>query len=142
MFGLQQVYTNEVGELNGKTHFHYPFRLNNVDIFNKHHKSLYHKEGDIPPEYKRLNQKVHRSVTNDLNNLMNFNATRGSEKQKFEEHPTNLHLLYARSKPRYLLVNNRNTEIQDKIEGMRKPGNRFYERYPEHSSFLTPSKGR
>ena len=139
---MQDVATNEVGELNGKTHFHYPFRLNNVDIFNKHHKSLYHREGDYPPEFKRLNQKVHRSVTNDMNNLMNFNATRGSEKQQFKEHPTNLHLHYPRSKPRYLLVNNRNTEIQDKIEGMRKPGNRYYERYPEHSSFLTPSKGR
>ena len=141
MFGLQNVSTNEIGELNGKTHFHYPFRLNNIDIFNKHHKSLYHREGDIPPEHKRYNQKVHRSVTNDLNNLMNFNPTRGSEKQKFEEHHTNLHLHYPKSKPRYLLVNNRNTEIQDKIESMRKPGKHF-ERYPQHSSFLTPSKGR
>ena len=140
---MQNVATNEVGELDAtKKSFHYPFRLNNVDIFNKHHKSLYHREGDFPPEFKRLNQKVHRSVTNDMNNLMNFNPTRGSEKQQFKEHPTNMHLHYARSKPRYLLVNNRNTEIQDKIEGMRKPGNRFYERYPEHSSFLTPSKGR
>ena len=141
MFGLQNVATNEVGELNGKKHFHYPFRLNNVDIFNKHHKSVYHKEGDFPAEFKRLNQRVHRSVTNDMNNLMNFNPTRGSEKQKFEEHPTNMHLHYPKSKQRYLLVNNRNTEIQDKIEGMRKPGQHF-ERYPEHSSFLTPSKGR
>jgi hypothetical protein len=142
MFGLQNVATNEVGQLDGSKHFYYPFRLNNVDIFNKHHKSLYHKEGGIPAEFKRLNQKVYRSVTNDMNNLMNFNATRGSEKQQFKEHPTNLHLHYARSKPRYLLVNNRDTSIPDKIEGMRKPGNRFYERYPEHSSFLTPSKGR
>ena len=85
MFGLENVATNQVGELNGKKHFHYPFRLNNVDIFNKHHKSLYHKEGDYPPEFKRLNQKVYRSVTNDMNNLMNFNPTRGSEKQQFED---------------------------------------------------------
>ena len=141
MFGLQNVATNEVGELNGKKHFHYPFRLNNVDIFNKHHKSLYHKEGDYPPEFKRLNQKVYRSVTNDMNNLMNFNPTRGSEKQQFEQHPTNMHLHYSKSKPRYLLVNNRNTEIQDKIESMKKPG-KHYERYPQHSSFLTPTKGR
>ena len=141
MFGLQNVATNEVGELNGKKHFHYPFRLNNVDIFNKHHKSLYHKEGDYPPEFKRLNQKVYRSVTNDMNNLMNFNPTRGSEKQQFEEHPTNMHLHYPKSKQRYLLVNNRDTSIPDKIEGMRKPGKHF-ERYPEHSSFLTQSKGR
>ena len=141
MFGLQQVYTDEVGELNGKTNYHYPFRINNATIFNKHHKSAYHKEGDIPPEYKRMFVQHHRSVINDMNNLMNFNPTRGSEKQKFEEHPTNLHLHYPQSKQRYLLVNNRNTEIQDKIESMRKPGKHF-ERYPEHSSFLTPSKGR
>jgi len=141
MFGLQNVESNEVGELNGKTHFHYPFRINNATIFNKHHKSVYHKEGGIPPEYKRLNQRVHRSVTNDMNNLINFNPTRGSEKQQFEEHKTNMHLHYPNSKPRYLLVNNRNTEIQDKIESMRKPGKHF-ERYPQHSSFLTPSKGR
>ena len=142
MFGMQNVATNEVGELDAtKKSFHYPFRLNNVDIFNKHHKSLYHKEGDYPPEFKRLNQKVYRSVTNDMNNLMNFNPTRGSEKQQFEEHPTNMHLHYPKSKQRYLLVNNRDTSIPDKIEGMKKPGKHF-ERYPEHSSFLTPSKGR
>jgi hypothetical protein len=141
MFGLQNVSTNEVGELNGAKNFHYPFRINNTTIFNKHHKSVYHREGDIPPEHKRYNQRVHRSVTNDMNNLMNFNPTRGSEKQKFKEHHTNMHLHYPKSKQRYLLVNNRNTEIQDKIEGMRKPGKHF-ERYPEHSSFLTPSKGR
>ena len=141
MFGLQNVESNEVGELNGKTHFHYPFRINNATIFNKHHKSVYHKEGGIPPEYKRLNQRVHRSVTNDMNNLINFNPTRGSEKQQFEEHKTNMHLHYPNSKPRYLLVNNRNTEIQDKIESMRKPGKHHF-KYPEHSSFLTPSKGR
>ena len=142
MFGLQDVSTNEVGELNGKTNFHYPFRLNNADVFGKHHKSLYHKEGDIPPEYKKMFVQHHRSVINDMNNLMNFNPTRGSEKQQFKEHPTNMHLHYPKSKQRYLLVNNRNTEIQDKIESMKKPGNRYYERYPEHSSFLTPSKGR
>ena len=142
MFGLQNVATNEVGQLDGSKHFHYPFRLNNVDIFNKHHKSVYQREGDYPPEFKRLNQRVHRSVTNDMNNLMNFNPTRGSEKQQFKEHPTNMHLHYPKSKQRYLLVNNRDTSIPDKIEGMRKPGNRYYERYPEHSSFLTPSKGR
>jgi len=141
MFGLQDVYTNEVGELQGRTNFHYLFRINNATIFNKHHKSLYHKEGGIPPEYKRLNQRVHRSVTNDMNNLMNFNPTRGSEKQQFEEHSTNLHLIYPKSKPRYLLVNNRDTSIPDKINDMKKPGKHF-ERYAEHSSFLTPSKGR
>jgi len=142
MFGLQQVYTDEVGELNGKKNFHYPFRINNATIFNKHHKSLYHKEGDIPPEYKRMFVQHHRSVINDMNNLMNFNATRGSEKQQFKEHPTNLHIHYPQSKQRYLLVNNRDTSIPDKIESMRKPRDRYYERYPEHSSFLTPSKGR
>ena len=141
MFGLQKVYENEVGELQGKFHYHYPFRINNATIFNKHHKSVYHKEGDIPAEFKRLNQRVHRSVTNDMNNLMNFNPTRGSEKQQFKEHPTNLHLIYPKSKPRYLLVNNRDTSIPDKINDMKKPGKHF-ERYPEHSSFLTPSKGR
>lgn len=141
MFGLQNVATNEVGELNGKTNFHYLFRINNATIFNKHHKSVYHKEGSIPPEYKRFNQRVHRSVTNDMNNLMNFNPTRGSEKQQFKEHPTNLHLHYPNSKPRYLLVNNRDTSIPDKINDIKKPGKHF-ERYAEHSSFLTPSKGR
>jgi hypothetical protein len=92
-------------------------------------------------EFKRLNKKQYNSVTNMLNNLQNFNATSKSLTQ-FEHHDTHKHMFKVNdSHKRYLLVNNRNTDIQDKIDKMRKKGP-FYERYPQHSSFLTPSKGR
>ena len=33
--GILDFSKNEVGELNGKTNFHYPFKLNNINLFNK-----------------------------------------------------------------------------------------------------------
>jgi len=141
MFGLQNYEENPVGELNGKLNYHYLHRLNNIDLFNKHHKSHNRASDAIPAEFKRLNKKQYNSVTNMLNNLQNFNATSKGLTQ-FEHHDTHKHMFKVNdSHKRYLLVNNRNTDIQDKIDKMRKSG-KHYERYPEHSSFLTPSKGR
>jgi len=142
MFGLQDYESNEVGQLNGSKNFHYPFKLTNVDIFNKHHKSHNRSTDGIPPEYKRYNQKQYDSVTNQMNNLQNFNCTRGSEKQQFQHHETHKHMFQMNpSHKRYLEVFNKNTDIPDKINAMKKFGKHF-QKYPEHSSFLTPSKGR
>ena len=77
-----------------------------------------------------------------MNNLQNFNCTRGSEKQKFEHHDTTKHMENMNiSHKRYLEVNNKNTDIPDKINSMKKVGKHF-QRYIEHSSFLNTSKGR
>lgn len=141
MFGLNNVAANEVGELstekmkNNHAHRHFPFDKTQIDIFNKHHKSHNRPSNGVPPEFSRLNQKYNTSTTNELMKTLLFNPTRGSEKTKFEETDTNMHLLYPKSKPRFESVDNRDTSIPDKIEALRKPG-RHYHSYPQHSSSL------
>jgi hypothetical protein len=142
MFGLQDPQPNEVGELNTTKikghhgHKHFPFNKNAIDIFNKHHKSYNRLYGrGNPPEFSRLNQRYNTSTTAELMKTSLFNPTRGSEKLSFHEHETNMHLHYPKSRPRYESVSNHNTEIIDKIEAWKKPGNHYYRR-PEHSQTL------
>jgi hypothetical protein len=141
MFGLNYV-PDEVGELNSTkvknhhSHKHYPFDKGQIDIFNTHHKSYNRLYGrGNPPEFSRLNQRYNTSTTNELLKTSLFNPTMGSEKTKFYEHETNMHLLYPKSRPRYESVNNRDTSIIDKIEAWKKPG-KHYQAYPEHSQTL------
>jgi len=142
MFGLQNVEINEVGELNATkstghhSHRHYPFSKEQVSNFIKHHKSFNRSEGNgVPAEFSRYNQRYNTSTTAELMKTSLFNPTRGSEKTKFHETESNMHLLYEKSKPRFESVNNRDTEIVDKINAMKKPGNHFEKRH-EHSSRL------
>jgi hypothetical protein len=142
MFGLQNVEPNECGELNTTKvsghhgHRHFPFNKKNVSDFIKRHKSHNRMIGPgVPAEFKRYNQRYNTSTTNELLKTSLFNPTRGSEKTKFYEHETNMHLLYEKSKPRFEEVNNRDTEIVDKINAMKKPGPHFEKRH-EHSSRL------
>ena len=141
MFGLNYV-PDEVGELNSTkvknhhAHKHYPFDKGQIEIFNTHHKSYNRLYGrGNPPEFSRLNQRYNTSTTNELMKTMHFNPTMGSEKTKFHETETNMHLLYPKSRPRYESVNNRDTSIIDKIEAWKKPGKHYYRR-PEHSQTL------
>ena len=142
MFGLQNVETHECGELNATKslghngHKHFPFSKAQVSNFIKHHKSYNRSEGNgVPAEFSRFKNITHTSTTNELLKTMHFNPTMGSEKTKFHEHETNMHLLYEKSKPRFESVNNRDTEIVDKINEMKKPGP-HYEKRAEHSSRL------
>lgn len=142
MFGLQNVETNEVGELNATKstghhgHKHFPFSKAQVSNFIKHHKSFNRSEGNgVPAEFSRYNQRYNTSTTNELLKTMHFNPTMGSEKTKFHETESNLHLLYPKSRPRYESVSNHDTEIVDKINAMKKPG-KHYHAYPQHSSSL------
>lgn len=142
MFGLQNPEPHECGELNATKvkghhgHKHFPFDKGVIDIFNKRHKSYNRTYGrGNPPEFSRLNQRYNTSTTNELLKTALFNPTMGSEKQKFMEHETNMHLLYPKSKPRFEAVNNRDTEIVDKIDAWKKPG-KHYHAYPQHSHTL------
>ena len=142
MFGLQDPQTNECGELNTTkstghhAHRHFAFSKQQVSNFIKHHKSYNRMVGPgVPAEYARYNQRYNTSTTNELMKTMHFNPTMGSEKTKFHEHETNMHLLYEKSKPRFEAVNNHDTEIVDKINAMKKPGP-HYEKRAEHSSRL------
>jgi len=141
MFGLNYV-PDEVGELNSTKvkghhgHKHFPFDKGVIDIFNKHHKSYNRMIGSgMPPEFSRLNQRYNSSTTNEILKTMHFNPTRGSERQKFEEHQTNMHLWYPKSRPRFENENHRDTEIVDKIQAWKKPG-KHYQAYPQHSQTL------
>ena len=141
MFGLNNVNTDECGELNttkikdNHAHIHFPFYKNQIDIFNKHHKSYNRPANGVPPEFKRLNQRYNTSTTAELMKTMHFNPTMGSEKMGFYETDTNMHLLYPKSKPRFSSVNNRDTSIPDKIDAWKKPG-RHYHAYPQQSHSL------
>jgi hypothetical protein len=139
--GTLNYTTNETGELNSKTDYHYPFNLKVINRFNKHHFSAYHREGDIPAQFEKYKVRHHHSITNDQNNLMNFNPTRGSEYTNFNNHVSMQHILYPKSKQRFLDINNRDTTIPDKIDAMRK-GKNHHQAYPEHSSFLPIAKQR
>ena len=142
MFGLQDPNPNEVGELNTTkvkghhAHKHFPFDKTMIDIFNKHHKSYNRSYGrGNPPEFSRLNQRYNTSTTAELMKTSLFNPTMGSEKTKFHEHSTNMHLWYPKSKPRYEAVSHFDTEIIDKLNAWKKPG-KHYQAYPQHSSTL------
>ena len=141
MFGLQAVEPNECGELNttkikdNHAHRHFPFDKTIIDVFNKHHKSYNRPANGVPAEYARYNQRYNTSTTNELLKTMHFNPTMGSEKMKYHETDTNMHLLYPKSKQRYLSINNRDTSIPDKIDAWKKPG-RHYHSYPQQSHSL------
>ena len=142
MFGLQDPQPNECGQLNATKstghhgHRHFPFSKQQVSNFIKHHKSFNRSEGNgVPPEYARYNQRYNTSTTAELMKTSLFNPTRGTERTSFYEHDTNMHLLYPKSRPRFEEVNNRDTEIVDKINAMKKPGP-YFEKRNEHSSRL------
>lgn len=119
--------------LMGADNYHHLFKKREHNIFKKHHPSVYHKEGELAPEMKRRFYQHHTSVTNDLNNNMNFNPTK--ETTYFEEHETNKHLHYPNTKPRYEIFNFRDTVSIDKIDDWKKDGNHPHTRL-EHSNSL------
>ena len=123
------------GTMEGRYHFSHPFKLNEEDYFLKHHKNYFRSTDGIPEEYKRYFKQHHTSVTANMNNLINFNPTRGSEATKFEHHDTEKHLHYEKSKPRYNEITNKDTEIVDKIDDMKKSQPQF-SIFKEHSQRL------
>jgi hypothetical protein len=123
------------GGIEGKYHYHHPFKYSEEDYFNKHHKNYFRNTDGIPEEYDRYFKQHHTSVTVDMNNLGNFNPTRGSEATKFEHTETEKHLHYEKSKPRYNEITHKNTEIVDKINDMKKPQPQF-SIFSEHSQRL------
>ena len=123
------------GGIAGRYHYHHPFKYSEEDYFNKHHKNYFRNTDGIPEEYDRYFKQHHTSVTVDMNNLGNFNPTRGSEATKFEHTETEKHLHYEKSKPRYNEITHKNTEIVDKINDMKKPQPQF-SIFSEHSQRL------
>jgi hypothetical protein len=129
-----KVEPNPCGTIEGATTYHHDFKKTEKKYMDLHHKNHFRTTDGIPPEYSRLFKQHHTDVTNNLNNLINFNPTIGLT--QFEEHDTNK-MLHGGigSRPRFESVNNRNTEIVDKIQDIKKPRNHFHTR-PEHSQTL------
>ena len=128
------VEPNPCGTIESATHYPHPFKKTEAKYINLHHKNHFRTTDGIPAEYSRLFKQHHTSVTPTLNNLINFNPTIGIT--QFEEHDTNKMLHGAiGSRPRFEYVNNRNTEIIDKIADIKKPGNHFH-KHPEHAQTL------
>ena len=129
-----KVEPNPCGTIEGATTYHHDFKKTEAKYINLHHKNYFRTTDGIPPEYSRLFKQHKTSVTPTLNNLINFNPTIGLT--QFQEHDTNK-MLHGGvgSRPRFEYVNNRNTEIVDKIQDIKKPGNHFHTR-PEHSQTL------
>lgn len=134
-----KYYENPSGSLlMGKNNYHHPFKKTEADFFKKHHKSVSHKKGDIPPEFKRRFHQHESSVTNDFNNLMNFNPTMGNT--FFDEHETN-NMLHGGvgTRPRYEVFNYKDTFHTNKIDNWKKPGNHTHT-ILEHSQKLNVRK--
>lgn len=129
-----EYYENPSGSLlKGHTNYHHLFKKTENDFFNKRHKSINHKEGQLAPEYKKTFYQHHTSVTNELNNTMNYNPTMGIT--YYKEHETNMHLNYPKTRPRYEISNLRDNVVNDKIEDWKKPGEHFHT-LPSHSHKL------
>lgn len=129
-----KVQPNPCGTIEGDTTYHHDFKKTEKKYMDLHHKNHFRTTDGIPAEYSRLFKQHRTSVTPTLNNLINFNPTIGLS--SFEEHDTNK-MLHGGigSRPRFESVNNRNTEIVDKIADKKKPGNHPHTR-PEHSQTL------
>lgn len=123
------------GNIEGPYRFSNPFKLNEEDYVQKHFKNYHRSTDGIPEEYDRYFKQHHTSVTVDMNNLGNFNPTRGSEATKFEHTETEKHLHYEKSKPRYNEITHKNTEIVDKIDDIKKKQPQF-SIFSEHSQRL------
>ena len=129
-----RVEPNPCGTIEGQTTYHHDFKKTEKKYMDLHHKNHFRSTDGIPAEYSRLFKQHRTSVTPTLNNLINFNPTIGLS--SFEEHDTNK-MLHGGvgSRPRFESVDNRDTQIVDKIQDIKKPGNHFHTR-PEHSQTL------
>ena len=133
-FGNLLYEPNPCGSHHGKNNFHNPFKATAADFMNKRHQNYFRNTDGIPEEYDRMKKIHHTSISNEQNNLMNFNPT-SKGLTYFEEHETNKHLHYQLSKPRFENVIMKDTSIVDKIDDYQKDGH-HYHKYPSHSHSL------
>lgn len=131
MFGVNFVSTDPSGTIKDIGKGTNPYDVNFQDKLNK---PYFRNTESIPPEYERLQKQHNTSVTNELNNTMNFNSTSAGISY-FEHHDTHKMLHYPESRPRFETENYRNTEIVDKINDARVDG-RIYQNPIEHSQNL------
>ena len=131
MFGVNFVSTDPSGTIKDIGKGTNPYDVNFQDKLNK---PYFRNTESIPPEYERLQKQHNTSVTNELNNNLNFNATSAGISY-FEHHDTHKMLHYPESRPRFETENYRNTEIVDKINDARVDG-RIYQNPIEHSQNL------
>ena len=121
---------------NNDTNYHMPFKKNEINFFNKRHKSHNRQIGQIPSQ--KHNVKYNTSVTMDLNNLQNFNPTIGQV--YFAEHQTNTTLRHDKHASKDINFTNYSyNRIVKEIDDIKKDQNIFHA-YKHHSQTLQPIK--
>ena len=116
------------------TNYHMPFKKNEINFFNKRHKSHNRQIGQIPSQ--KHNVKYNTSVTMDLNNLQNFNPTIGQV--YFAEHETNKTLRHDKHQSKDIdFTNYSYNRIVKEIDEIKRDDNVFHS-YKHHSQTLQP----
>ena len=116
------------------TNYHMPFKKNEINFFNKRHKSHNRQIGQIPSQ--KHNVKYNTSVTMDLNNLQNFNPTIGQV--YFAEHQTNTTLRHNKHQSKDIeFINYPYNRIVKEIDEIKRDDNVFHA-YKHHSQTLQP----
>ena len=120
------------------TNYHMPFKKNDINFFNKHHKSYNRQIGQIPSQIPHHNVKHNTSVTMNLNNLQNFNPTIGQ--LYFQEHDTNRTLRHDKHPSKDIEFTNYSyNKIVKEIDDIKNNNNVFHA-YKHHSQTLQPIK--
>ena len=120
MFGLNiPYYKEEVGGLDGKSNYHYPFRKTDINYFKKHHKNHFRTTEGVEETIPYHKEYQHDHVTSSLNYLQNFNATNPIHTY-YNETTAHRTLHNKDQRPRFESVNGKDTEIVDKIDFMAK----------------------
>lgn len=120
------------------TNYHMPFKKNQIDFFNKHHKSYNRQFGQIPSQIPNHNVRYNTSVTMNMNNLQNFNPTIGQV--YFQENQTNKTLRHDKHASGDIEFTNYSyNRIVKEIDEIKKNDN-IYHAYKHHSQTLQPIK--
>ena len=120
MFGLNiPYYKEEVGELSGDSNWHMPFRKTEIDVFKRHHKNHFRTTEGVVDPTRYYSKYQHDHVTSSLNYLMNYNPTNPIHTY-YNETTAHRTLHNKDQRPRFTKVDNKDTEIVDKINFMAK----------------------
>lgn len=105
--------------LQDNTNYHHLFRKDDIDFFNKHHKSTIRNIEGVSSTIPHEELYQHTSVTSLMNDLGNFNPT-NKGLNYYEETESHKALHNTEQRPRMGYHDNYNLDIPDKIDFMSK----------------------
>jgi len=120
-FGLHVYVENDPSgsTLQDNTNYHHLFRKNDIDFFNKHHKSTIRNIEGVTSTTPHEELYQHTSVTSLMNDLGNFNPT-NKGLLYFKEPQSHKTLHNSEQRPRMGYHHNHNLDIPNKINFFRK----------------------